>query len=902
MTRYPDRMPDMQRTFKPGGMMGRISGPPLTVESSEGKVIRTRPFHYDEKLDIAALNPWKLEGHGLTFGPPTKSLISPLCLPYRRRVDSVNRVRWPLKRVDWDPNGERNPQNRGTSKYVRISWDEAAQLIADELLRVKEKYGMSAVLSEADMHGEGKHLAPSHGCANRLLSLLGGYTIQMRNQDSWEGWGWGSKNVWGGEPVGEMQPSGNVFPDIVEHSQMLLFWGCDPETTPKGMDGMMPTLLCNYLSDIGLKSIYVDPACNFGAVIHADKWIPVLPNTDAALYLAIAWVWLTEGTYNKEYVESHAVGYQEFFDYVLGKTDGETKDPKWASPKCGIPAWTIKALAREWGDKITSICIGNGGPGIRGPYSTEPARLQSILLGMQGLGGPGVHQVKMIEWGIHTDHPPLPFHGKVLPALPHTAEACRPPHNSDIDQFETVHPDYPLLYEMARCAGAPPAQSIPKCMVHDAILKGSVEWWGLYSFCGPAEEQWIHYKYPADGCSKIHMIWTDSPCMVTCWNDGFNFTKAFRSSEIECIVAQHPWLENDCIMADIILPVCTTYEMDDIGEDFNSGVFTSIYREHPACPPVGESVNDFECVSRVAKKLSEKLGPEIYDKYTFDQVDKEELIEMFFRATNADKADADDTFHRDDIFVIPCDPDVKNVPPGWRKFYEDPALMPLSTPTGKLEFTSTKLKELFPDDEERPPHPKWIEKGPFHDERLSSERAKKYPLLCMSNHGHWRMHAQCDDITWNREIETMKLRAKDGYQYEPVWLNPITAVEHGIEHGDIVKVYNERGIVLCGAYVTERVMPRVAYVDHGARFDPIDLNSIDRGGAINLITPHAITSGKVTGMAVSGFLVDVRKVTDDEMRSWKAKYPEAFERTLDDAAGLCLAGWLVNYEEEITHG
>ena len=30
-----------------------------------------------------------------------------------------------MKRVDFDPNGERNPQNRGKSGYVRISWDEA---------------------------------------------------------------------------------------------------------------------------------------------------------------------------------------------------------------------------------------------------------------------------------------------------------------------------------------------------------------------------------------------------------------------------------------------------------------------------------------------------------------------------------------------------------------------------------------------------------------------------------------------------------------------------------------------------------------------------------------------------------------------------------------------------------
>ncbi len=76
----------------------------------------------------------------------------------------------------------------------------------------------------------------------------------------------------------------------------------------------------------------------------------------------------------------------------------------------------------------------------------------------------------------------------------------------------------------------------------------------------------------------------------------------------------------------------------------------------------------------------------------------------------------------------------------------------------------------------------------------------------------------------------MKIRAKDGYQYEPVWLNTAEAEKRGIKHGDIVKVFNERGIVLCGAYVTERLVPsHVLYLDHGARLDPIIPGVLDRG-------------------------------------------------------------------------
>ncbi|MBO6010918.1 MAG: dehydrogenase, partial [Oscillospiraceae bacterium] len=174
-----------------------------------------------------------------------------------------------------------------------------------------------------------------------------------------------------------------------------------------------------------------------------------------------------------------------------------------------------------------------------------------------------------------------------------------------------------------------------------------------------------------------------------------------------------------------------------------------------------------------------------------------------------------------------------------------------------------------------------------------SERAKKYPLLCMSNHGHWRMHAQCDDIVANREVETMKIRAFDGYQYEPVWMNPAEAEKRGIRHGDVVKIFNERGTVLCAAYVTERLIPRVVYVDHGSRLDPIIPGKLDRGGCINSITPTSMTSKNSTGMAVSGFLVEVEKVTDEEWAEWKRDWPEAFARKIDHGAGVCLEGWLI---------
>ena len=137
----------------------------------------------------------------------------------------------------------------------------------------------------------------------------------------------------------------------------------------------------------------------------------------------------------------------------------------------------------------------------------------------------------------------------------------------------------------------------------------------------------------------------------------------------------------------------------------------------------------------------------------------------------------------------------------------------------------------------------------------------------------------------------MKMKGFDGYYYEPCWIHTSEAEKRGIKFGDVVKVFNERGITLCGAYVTERLIPGAAYVDHGARYDPI-CDHVDRGGCINTIAPLGLTSTNCAGQATSGYLVDVQKVSEAEWAEWRTKYPEAFARTYDEGAGVCFEGWV----------
>ena len=880
-----------EKTYlKAMGLIGETGtgGSTVAVDVKDGRIVRLRPFHYDWKYSPEEFGVWEIHARGKVFRPCLKSLPSPHSLGYKKRVYSPNRVLQPLKRVDWDPNGERKTENRGTSKYVRISWDEALDIITREIKRIQKEYGPSAILLQADGHGETGIVKPSHACSTLLLKHMGGYTLQTRNPDSWEGWYWGAKHAWGMDPVG-MEPQINMVPDIAENCDLLLYWGGDPETTSWGFNGQIQSRVCYWFKELGIKSIYICPDLNYGAAVHADKWIPILPNTDAAMRLAIAYVWITERTYDEDYVETHTHGFEKFADYVLGKEDGIPKTPKWASELCGVPSRTIKALAREWASKRTSIAHYLGGGTIRGPYSTEPGRLEVFLLAMQGLGKPGVHQFchNMLFLAAPFKSqamfsPQVAYRG--MDAAFQASEVHGISRNDLVKKWNppgwTPPPIDKPEFAVATPKGMRPSQIIAKDLIHEAILNPPISWYGTPMWSEPVEDQFVQYTYPAKGCSEIHMIWTDTPCWITCWNDSNHFIKAIRSPKIEFIMAQQPWLENDCQFADLILPVTTKFEGEDIQVDAMSEQFDVIFPEEKCIEPLGESKGDYEIVCMIAERLG------LLDKVTEDKT-VQEWIRFAFDNSGAKEFISYEEWKEKGYYIAPTIPESRKAVKRrtvLQDFYEDPDKHPLKTPSGKIEFYSQNLAKHFPDDKERRPVPHWIPYGETLQESLLHPRAKQYPLLTVSNHGRWRVHAQLDDITWFKEIETCKVKGLDGYFYEPLWMNPRDAAERGIENGDIVKIYNERGAVLGGAYVTERMIPGAVSMDHGARYDPIVPGELDRGGAINTLTPRGTTSKNATGMVAEGFLVEVERANLDELRK---KYPEAFKRPYHPTAGLC---------------
>lgn len=832
------------------------------VDVKDGRIARIRPVHFDTLYKPEDLNYWKIDVNGHVLEPGMKSCPPPLSVCYKMRTYSKNRIPFPMRRVDWDPEGERNTQNRGKSGYVRISWDEACDIIAKEIKRLQDEGGPFTILAQSDGHGETKNVHAAHGCQTQLLNLTGGFLKQARQADSWEGWYWGAQMAWGMDPVGMQVQTNNVIRDVAENGDAVLFWGADPETTPWGWGGQFASRVCYWFTEVGIKSIYICPDLNHAAAVHADKWIPVLPNTDVALQLAIAYVWMTEDSYEKDYIATHATGFDWFEYYVLGREDGVPKTPEWAAERCGVPDYKIKALARYWASKKISIAHCNGGGYIRAAFSHEPARMEVYLLGMRGLGQPGVNQFQLIEWQLFNldtlnPLPPSEF-------IPSTEHAYR---GATMDLSEPF---------------------VPKTLIHKAITEPRIEWHGHVITGMGYQDQALAFEYAPEEKQGLRMIWSDAPCWSACWNGGHEFQDALRDPSLEFLLVQHPWMENDTVFADIILPTSTTMELQDFNVDVRSGQWNAIVFEDQAIEPVVDSRTDYEAVGEVAKAL-ERLGGKyegLYERYTHGN-SVMDWIETGFRGCGIpDGENADfEKFCEDQFMLVPTRKDWEDLDVGLINFYNDPETYQLRTPTGKIEYYSTFIAENFPNDKVRGPVAHWIEKAADgHDDRISSPRAKDYPFLLVTNHPRWRVHANHDDVPWFRELATGKVKGPDGYGYEPLYVNPKDAVNLGLADGDIAGIFNERGMVLGGVVLTERVMPGTVSQDHGARIDSIipGMGGLDRGGSNNLICPSATTSANCRGEVTNSFLVGVKKVDVLELAE---QYPEAFNRSYDAEFG-----------------
>ena len=322
-----------------------------------------------------------------------------------------------------------------------------------------------------------------------------GYTQIHHNPDSWEGWYWGAVHHWGYTlRVGQSETYGTVE-DCLQNCDMIVFWAADPESTSGSYGAQEGTVRRQWLKNpkLGIKVVHVDPYYNASAQFLPGKWFAPRPTTSVAMAMAIAYVWIKEGLYDKEYVKTHTVGFDKWKAYLLGEEDGIAKTPEWQEKETGVPAKDVRALAREWGRKRVYLAPGGWGNGHGGACRNQTgiqwARVMVCLTAMQGLGKPGVNMGNL-QWGC-----PLDFHFY----FPGYSEGGM---SGDLESTALPVALYQRMPQLPTMNT--PFQRIPRLWTPEAIVDGKAEG---YPWIGKSiEHQFAKFAYPAPGHSPVQMI------------------------------------------------------------------------------------------------------------------------------------------------------------------------------------------------------------------------------------------------------------------------------------------------------------------------------------------------------------------------------------------------------------
>ncbi len=849
-TAYGTPMPDGTMRYT-----NNTNGGPVFVYVKDGKIIRITHMNFDE--DDA--EPWTIEARGRRFTPPKKTTVSPYTAAIRSTIYSKDRLLYPMKRVDFDPNGERNTQNRGTSEYQRISWDEAIEIVAGEIARIKKTYGPGAIMNSSGSHHTWGNLGYWLSARRRFGNIIGTAWVD-HNPDSWEGWFWGAAHHWGNSMRLGICDNYSSVEDTLQNCEMMVFWSSDPETTAGAYAAMEATIRRLWAKELGIKFVHIDPFYNHTAALLGGKWLAPRPDTGNALALAIAYVWITEDLYDKWFVENRTTGFDQWRDYVLGKEDGVPKTPEWQEGESGIQARDVRALAREWGKSRTYLgCI--LGTACRCATGIEWARSMVYLAAMQGIGKPGVN-VGTLQSG-------TPLDTRFF--FPGYAEGCMSGDLTGTANAVNMYQKMPHLLTLNTVLHGVPRLQIPEVITQGKGLGYPVDARSL-------EGQFVPLPFPAPGCSTIKMYHKYGGSHIGTMCETNRYVNMYRDEKLEFVVNQSIWFEGEAKFADVILPACTNFERWDIGETANCGGYVqhaflgnnyrTVVLQHKCIEPLGESKSDFE----IFKMIATKLGLGAYFSEGSTELD---WCKRLYDATDLPHHVSWKHMLKKGYFVVPPAAEGKRDPVSWRWFYEGrmrdtPEAVPLpsdqmtkfrhglQTQSGKIEFVSSSLMRLDPNDPERPPMSKYI---PSWEGHHTKELYDKYPLQLITPHSRYSFHTMQDgkDSFLNDIVDHRVLI--DGWYYWIVRINPEDARARGIEHHALVEMFNDRGSVILAALVTERLPQGTVHsYESSAIYDPVGKPGVspDRGGCVNILTPSRPIIKRTHSMACNSCLVDIR--------------------------------------------
>jgi len=705
-------------------------------------------------------------------------------------VYDATRIATPVVRRSWLEDGPgANTERRGGEPFVSVSWDEALDLVSEELRRVRDTYGNESIFGGSYGWSSAGRFHHAKTQLQRFLGRLGGFTNQMFSYSNAAGHAI-LPYIFGERSLG--RGPFTSWDSIAEHTDLFVSFGGlglkNTQVEPGGMGEHGTHRWLERLRDTSIKFVSITPVKDDSAKFLDAEWIAPRPNTDVALMLGIAHTLVREQRHDIKYLDRYCDGYGVFEAYLLGRDDGVAKSAQWAAPICGIDAGIIESLARRMAAGRTMIGIAYAlQRAEHGEQTYWMSATLAAMLGQIGLPGGGV------GFGYGS------MHG----------------YGNPVTRFAVP----------ALSSGGNPANSvIPVARIADMLLDPG----GAYQFNGEDK------VYP-----DIHLVYWCGGNPFHHHQDLNRLLRAWRKPDT--IIVQEIWWTATARHADIVLPATTTLERNDIGSSSRDRFIMAMQK---AIEPVGEARNDFDIFHALAARLG------FAEAFTEGR-DESEWLRHLYEVSRQQAARARielpdfETFWEQGYVEIDAPRDAFVL---FEDFYTDPDAHPLKTPSGRIEIESKTIGGYGYAD--CPGHPTWLEPR----EWLGADTAVRYPLHMISGQPAHKLHAQLDQGAVSR-------RAKVNDR-EVLTLNSEDAEARGIQGGEIVRAFNDRGQLLASAAISVQVRPGVVTLPTGAWFDPAvpgTIGALEKHGNPNVLTPDRGTSRLAQGPTAHSTLVQVER-------------------------------------------
>lgn len=680
-------------------------------------------------------------------------------------------------------NGEESHRRRGSEPFVEVSWERALDLVANALKRTRDESGNQAIYGGSYGWASAGKLHSANALLHRFLSGIGGFTGSI-----------GTYSLAAGEAIlPHILGNGgknSAWETLVGTTQLHVSFGGMPlknaQITHGGMTRRSTRDWLLKMKNSGCQFVNISPVKDDLMHELGAQWVPIRPNTDVALMLSMAHTLVRQNLHAADFLSQYCHGFDEFLPYLLGQVDGQPKDIDWAESITDVPADTIQQLARQL---VTERSFLNAAWSIqRADHGEQPYWMMMVLACMAGhIGKPG--------GGFGYGYGSMGGVGEI-------GAAVRGP--------------------MLPSPTNPVEQAIPVSRIADMLLNPG----SSYQFNGSNETYPnIDLIYWAGGNPFHHH--QDINRLIEAWN------------RPKTVVVNESFWTSTARHADIVLPVATTLERNDIGWCFaDQGAYTM--------PKIIDAPAEVRLEWDVFADLAERMGDrDQWDKGLTSDQWLEQLYEQSREKAAAKGNDLPDfnTFWQQGYLPLPP---LEGANSAYSEFIEDPEDNPLPTPSGKFQIFSDTIHGF--DYEDCPGHPIWLEPA----EWLGNAQPQQLHLI--SNQPATRLHSQLD---FGRTSIESKIADR-----EPLRMHPADAAAHGLSDGDVARLFNDRGECLAGVMISDDLMPGVVQLATGAWYDPQQPGqpgSLDVHGNPNMLTLDKGTSRLAQGPISQTTLIEIEK-------------------------------------------